>query len=89
MYGRSYKEQVEAHRLTELGKRLYAPRKETVERSFADAKALHGQIPWAGQSPGVVLLPAACQDMKKIALLLARKACKSNQFQFLSEYGAY
>ena len=28
--------------LTDLGKRLYARRKETVERSFADAKELHG-----------------------------------------------
>jgi len=32
------KERVDANRLTERGKRLYARRKETVERSFADAK---------------------------------------------------
>jgi hypothetical protein len=38
-----FKEQIDAHRLTELGKRLYAPRKETVERSFADARKQHGR----------------------------------------------
>jgi hypothetical protein len=37
-----HKEAVDAHRLTETGKRLYKRRKETVERSFADAKELHG-----------------------------------------------
>jgi hypothetical protein len=33
---------VDARRLTDCGKRVYARRKETVERSFADAKQLHG-----------------------------------------------
>lgn len=36
------KEAMDARRLTEWGKRVYARRKETVERSFADAKQLHG-----------------------------------------------
>lgn len=31
-----------AHRLTPAGKVTYARRKETVERSFADLKELHG-----------------------------------------------
>lgn len=73
-----YKEQVDANRLTELGRRLYAPRKETVERSFADAKELHGHryARFRGRSrvQAQCLLSAACQNMKKIALLLARKA---------------
>jgi hypothetical protein len=37
-----YKEEVQKHRLEEKGKRIYKRRKETVERSFADAKQLHG-----------------------------------------------
>ncbi len=53
------KEEVNARRLTDRGKRLYARRKETVERSFA--KVLEQ-----------CLLAAACQNMKKIALLVAR-----------------
>jgi len=33
------KERVEARRLTEWGRRIYKRRKETVERSFADANS--------------------------------------------------
>ncbi len=36
------KDRVDANRLTAWGKRIYKRRKETVERSFADAKQLHG-----------------------------------------------
>ena len=72
-----YKEQVDANRTTGLGKRLYAPRKETVERSFADARALHGhryaRFRGLAKVQAQCLLSAACQNMKKIALLLARK----------------
>ncbi len=73
-----FKEQIDGNRLTELGKRLYGPRKETVERSFADAKELHGHryARFRGQAKvqAQCLLSAACQNMKKIALLLARRA---------------
>lgn len=72
------KEAINANRLTDLGKRLYARRQETVERSFADAKELHGHR--YARFRGLVkvqaqcLLSAACQNMKKMALLLARRA---------------
>ena len=73
-----FKEQIDANRLTDLGKRLYAPRKETVERSFADAKELHGhryaRFRGLAKVQAQCLLSAACQNMKKIALLLARRA---------------
>jgi IS5 family transposase len=73
-----FKENINANRLTDLGKRLYARRKETVERSFADAKELHGHryARFRGLSnvQAQCLLSAACQNMKKMALLLARKA---------------
>ncbi|MEO9495006.1 MAG: IS1182 family transposase, partial [Vibrio splendidus] len=36
------KERINQHRLTSEGKVIYKRRKETVERSFADAKQLHG-----------------------------------------------
>ena len=74
----SFKEQIDANRLTDLGKRLYAPRKETVERSFADAKELHGhryaRFRGLSKVQAQCLLSAACQNMKKMALVLARKA---------------
>ena len=72
-----FKEQIDAHRLTDLGKRLYAPRKETVERSFADAKELLGiatRFRGLAKVQAQCLLSAACQNMKKIALLLTRRA---------------
>lgn len=81
------KERIDANRLTEYGKKLYARRKETVERSFADAKELHGhRYARFRNLPNVreqCLLEAACQNMKKIALILARKARSLLNFRYL------
>ena len=75
------RERVDAHRLTEEGRRIYQRRKETIERSFADGKELHGQryVRMRGllRAQEQCLLSAACQNMKKIALLLSRKAEKA------------
>lgn len=69
------KERINQHRLTDKGKALYARRKETVERSFADAKQLHGHryARFRGRSKvqAQCLLSAAAQNMKKIALIAA------------------
>ena len=60
-------------RLTKWGKKVYARRKETVERSFADAKQHHGHR--YARFRGVLkvqmqcLLAATAQNMKKMALL--------------------
>jgi transposase len=71
-----FKEIIAAHRLTPAGKALYKRRKETVERSFADAKELHGHryARYRGLTKvrAQCLLAGACQNMKKIARLLAR-----------------
>lgn len=70
------KDHIEQHRLEPQGKRIYKRRKETVERSFADAKQLHGHR--YARMRGLVraaeqcLLAAAAQNIKKIALLLGR-----------------
>ena len=83
----SFKEQIDANRLTDLGKRLYAPRKETVERSFADAKELHGhryaRFRGLSKVQAQCLLSAACQNMKKMALVLARQAKKAAEAALL------
>ena len=67
-----YKEKIDKHRLEEKGKKIYQRRKETIERSFADAKQLHGHryVRMRGklQAQEQALLAAACQNMKKIAL---------------------
>lgn len=65
------KDRVDARRLTEPGKKLYKRRKETVERSFADAKQLHGhryaRMRGLARVKEQCLLAAACQNLKKIA----------------------
>ncbi|WP_442970374.1 IS1182 family transposase [Roseovarius sp. E0-M6] len=68
------RERTDAHRLTDWGKRLYKRRKETVERSFADAKQLFGHRYARFRSLEKVqtqaLLAAAAQNIKKIAMAL-------------------
>jgi hypothetical protein len=53
-------------------------RHQTIERSFADAKQLHGlrYCRFRGREhvQEQVLLTAACQNMKKIATILAKRA---------------
>lgn len=67
------KERANEMRLTAWGKKVYQRRKETVERSFADAKQHHGHR--YARFRGLMkvqmqcLLAAAAQNMKKIALL--------------------
>lgn len=67
------KEEANRLRLTKWGKKIYARRKETVERSFADAKQHHGHryARFRGLSKVQMqcLLAATAQNMKKMALL--------------------
>lgn len=67
------RERQDANRLTPWGKVIYQRRKETVERSFADAKELH-QYRYAryrgrNKVQAQCLMTAAAQNIKKIALL--------------------
>jgi len=70
------RERVDAHRLTSWGKAVYKRRKETVERSFADAKQLHGHRYARFRSLVRVqiqcLLAATAQNIKKIAMALTK-----------------
>tara|TARA_R100001509_G_scaffold161823_1_gene131949 strand:- start:617 stop:1402 length:786 start_codon:yes stop_codon:yes gene_type:complete len=70
-------EKITANRLSPWGKRIYERRKETVERSFADAKQLHGhryaRLRGLAKVREQCLLAATAQNMKKIALILTRK----------------
>lgn len=71
-----YRDKVDSHRLTVWGKAIYKRRKETVERSFANAKQLHGHryarfrgIPRMTEQ---CLLAATAQNIKTIARAIAR-----------------
>lgn len=69
------RERMDEHRLSRVGKRIYKRRKETVERSFADGKQLHGhryaRFRGLKRVQQQCLLAAAAQNIKKIALLLS------------------
>ncbi|MBK1625535.1 IS1182 family transposase [Afifella marina] len=75
------RERTDAHRLTPWGKAIYKRRKETVERSFADAKQLHGHRYARFRSLSRVssqcLLAAAAQNIKKMAIALSRMPAPS------------
>jgi transposase len=72
------KEWVHKNTLSKSGKMLYKKRKETIERSFADAKQLHGYryCRFRGKKYALeqALMTATCQNMKKIANHLAKIA---------------
>jgi len=76
------REAVDSHRQTAAGKAIYKRRKETIERSFADAKQLHGhrymRMRGLLRAKEQCLLSAACQNMKKMALLAEREAEKAS-----------
>jgi len=68
------RDRADAHRLTPWGKAVYKRRKETVERSFADAKQLFGhryaRFRGLARVAAQCLLAAAAQNIKKIAMAL-------------------
>jgi len=72
-----HKEKITDQRLTPRGKRIYKRRKETVERSFADAKELRGhryaRFRGIAKVQEQSLMAACAQNIKKIALILARE----------------
>lgn len=71
------KERIGGHRLMQRGKAIYQQRKQTVERSFADAKELHGhryaRMRGVAKVQEQSLLCAIAQNIKKIALLAGGK----------------
>ena len=67
-----YRDEAYTFTHTEEGKKIYAKRKETVERSFADSKELFGlrycRMRGLSKVTEQCLLTAAVQNMKKIAM---------------------
>jgi IS5 family transposase len=71
------KEWARQNRLSERGKQLYKRRSQTIERSFADAKELHGlryaRYRGLAKVREQCLLIAVAQNIKKMALLLSKR----------------
>lgn len=86
-----YKEQVIQHRSEERGIRIYDRRKETVERSFADAKQLHGmryaRLRGIKHVSEQCLMAAVCQNIKKMALHSGRGGAGDYFWLFLRPSG--
>lgn len=72
-----YKDKAYVFTHTEYGKDIYSRRKETIERSFADSKELHGlrycRLRGLAKAEEQCLLTAAVQNMKKIANILSKR----------------
>jgi transposase len=87
------RERIDQHRLNRVGKRIYKRRKETVERSFADAKQLHGhryaRMRGLTRVQQQCLLAAAAQNIKKIALMLGRTDLNTPLTALLALLDAY
>ena len=87
------RERMDQHRLNRVGKRIYKRRKETVERSFADAKQLHGhryaRMRGLTKVQQQCLLAATAQNIKKIALLLGRTGPNTPLFLIQALVSAY
>jgi len=70
-----YKDKVKNFMKTDKGKQIYKKRRETVERSFADSKELHGlrycRLRGLEGVSEQCLLTAAVQNIKKITRVLA------------------
>ena len=71
-----YKDMAYTFTHTEKGKNIYKRRKETVERSFADSKEIHGlrycRMRGLSKVSEQCLLTAAVQNMKKTASICWR-----------------
>ncbi|WP_376768420.1 IS1182 family transposase [Paenibacillus planticolens] len=74
----SFKERVARNKKSISGKKLYRLRCQTIERSFADAKELHGlrcsQLQGQANVQEKALMTAIAQNVKKIARQLAKHA---------------
>lgn len=73
-----FKEQVTQNRRSEIGAAIYTHRSQTIERSFADAKELHGlrrsRLRGREKVQEQVLMTAIAQNIKKMARHLAKLA---------------
>jgi len=83
-----YKDIMYSFTKTDEGKEIYSRRKETIERSFADSKELHGlrycRMRTIAKVSEQCLLTAAVQNMKKIAIMLGRRSF-SNIFSLIEQ----
>lgn len=83
-----YKEKVVQNRQSKIGNDLYQLRCQTIERSFADAKTLHGlrrcRFRGKEKTQEQALMTAVAQNLKKIARHLAKQSQHGNSVFFIN-----
>ena len=88
-----YKDIARKNKLTSTGKKLYKVRCSTIERSFADAKELHGyryaRFRGLKSVQMQAYLTAPCQNMKKIALHLTKKGQVKGYFSYFYHFSVF
>lgn len=81
-----YKEEIKENTKSEYGKEIYRRRKETIERSFANSKQLHGYryAKYRGleNMKFQAYMTAIAQNLKKMAMIFSRKKKKVQSFIF-------
>lgn len=74
------------YRLSPLGKEIYKQRKETIERKFAEGKERHGlrftRYKGLQKNRDFRSLLYACMNLKKLALLLDKRANNQEELQY-------
>jgi transposase len=82
----THKEKVVQNRQSEIGNNIYKLRCQTIERSFADAKTLHGlrrcRFRGKEKTQEQALMTAVAQNLKKIARHLAKQSQQGNSVLF-------
>lgn len=82
----THKERVVQNRQSTIGNNIYQLRCQTIERSFADAKTLHGlrhcRFRGKEKTQEQALMTAVAQNLKKIARHLAKQSQQGNSVFF-------
>ncbi len=82
----THKEKVVQNRQSKIGNDIYQLRCQTIERSFADAKTLHGlrycRFRGKEKTQEQALMTAVAQNLKKIARHLAKQSQQGNSVLF-------
>ncbi|NMD72747.1 transposase, partial [Bacillus sp. DNRA2] len=83
----THKERVVQNRQSKIGNAIYQLRCQTIERSFADAKTLHGlrrcRFRGKEKTQEQALMTAVAQNLKKIARRLAKQSQQGNPDFFI------
>lgn len=87
----NYKEKIKENTKSDYGKEIYRRRKETVERSFANSKQLHGyryaKFRGLENVRFQAYMTAIAQNVKKMAMIFSRRKRKGKSYDIFKNIG--